>query len=88
MKRKRYRELVEIERRKKMKEYISYGKKVGLTVIDHEDIKAVEFKYGDCTVWYDIDRVRNSFKRKDIEEIMKELVLKSWMALDTIYAFN
>ena len=67
-----------------MKGYIAYGKKVGLTVVEHSDISAVEFGYCDCKVWHDLDMVVNSFRKKDIDDIKRELVLKTFLELDTL----
>ena len=67
-----------------MKGYVAYGQKVGLTVVEHRDIKAVEFGYCDCKVWHDLDMVVNSVRRKDIDDIKKELVVKSFLELDAI----
>ena len=59
-----------------MKGYIAYGKKVGLTVVEHSDISAVEFGYCDCKVWHDLDMVVNSFRKKDIDDIKNMLTLE------------
>lgn len=67
-----------------MKRYIAYGQKVGLTVVEHRDISAVEFGYCDCKVWHDLDMVVNSFGRKDIDDIKKELVVKTFLELDAL----
>ena len=66
-----------------MKGYIAYGQKVGLTVVEHSDISAVEFGYCDCKVWHDLDMVVNSFRRKDIDDIKRELVVKTLLELDS-----
>lgn len=52
-----------------MKGYVAYGQKVGLTVVEHRDISAVEFCFGDCVVWHDLSIVINSFRKKDIDDI-------------------
>lgn len=67
-----------------MKGYIAYGKKVGLTVVEHSNISAVEFGFGDAKVWHDLDMVVNSFRRKDIDDIKRELVLKTFLKLDAL----
>ena len=67
-----------------MKGYVAYGQKVGLTVVEHSDISAVEFGFGDAKVWHDLDMVVNSFRRKDIDDIKMSLVLKSFLELDTL----
>ena len=59
-----------------MKRYIAYGQKVGLTVVEHSDISAVEFGYCDCKVWHDLDMVVNSFRKKDIDDIKAMLALE------------
>ena len=66
-----------------MKGYVDYGQKVGLTVVEHSDISAVEFGFGDAKVWHDLDMVVNSFRRKDIDDIKRGLVLKSFLELDS-----
>lgn len=67
-----------------MKGYVAYGQKVGLTVVEHSDISAVEFGFGDAKVWHDLDMVVNSFRRKDIDDIKASLVLKSFLELDAL----
>ena len=67
-----------------MKGYVAYGQKVGLTVVEHSDISAVEFGFGDAKVWHDLDMVMNSFRRKDIDDIKASLVLKTFLELDTL----
>ena len=67
-----------------MKGYVAYGQKVGLTVVEHSDISAVEFGFGDAKVWHDLDMVVNSFRRKDIDDIKRELVVKTFLKLDTL----
>lgn len=67
-----------------MKGYVAYGQKVGLTVVEHRDISAVEFGYCDCKVWHDLDMVVNSFGRKDIDDIKKELIVKTLLELNTL----
>ena len=67
-----------------MKGYVAYGQKVGLTVVEHSDISAVEFGFGDAKVWHDLDMVVNSFRRKDIDDIKRELVVKSFLELDAL----
>ena len=67
-----------------MKGYVAYGQKVGLTVIEHSDISAVEFGFGDAKVWHDLDIVMNSFRRKDIDDIKRDLVVKSFLELDAL----
>ena len=67
-----------------MKGYVAYGKKVGLTVVEHSDISAVEFGFGDAKVWHDLDIVVNSFRRKDIDDIKKELVVKTFLELGAL----
>ena len=62
-----------------MKGYVAYGQKVGLTVVEHSDISAVEFGFGDAKVWHDLDMVVNSFRRKDIDDIKASLVVKSFL---------
>lgn len=67
-----------------MKGYVAYGQKVGLTVVEHSDISAVEFGFGDAKVWHDLDMVVNSFRRKDIDDIKASLVVKTFLELDTL----
>lgn len=67
-----------------MKRYVAYGQKVGLTVVEHSDISAVEFGFGDAKVWHDLDIVVNSFRRKDIDDIKRDLVVKSFLKLDAL----
>ena len=67
-----------------MKGYVAYGQKVGLTVVEHSDISAVECGFGDAKVWHDLDMVVNSFRRKDIDDIKASLVLKSFLELDAL----
>lgn len=67
-----------------MKGYVAYGQKVGLMVVEHSDISAVEFGFGDAKVWHDLDMVVNSFGRKDIDDIKRDLVLKSFLELDAL----
>ena len=67
-----------------MKGYVAYGQKVGLTVVEHSDISAVEFGFGDAKVWHDLNMVVNSFRRKDIDDIKASLVLKSFLELDAL----
>ena len=59
-----------------MKGYVAYGQKVGLKVVEHRDISAVEFGFGDCVVWHDLSIVANSFRKKDIDDIKAMLTLK------------
>ena len=67
-----------------MKGYVTYGQKVGLTVVEHSDISAIEFGFGDAKVWHDLDMVVNSFRKKDIDDIKRELVVKTFLELDTL----
>ena len=67
-----------------MKGYVAYGQKVGLTVVEHSDISAVEFGFGDAKVWHDLNMVVNSFRRKDIDDIKASLVVKTFLELDTL----
>ena len=67
-----------------MKGYIAYGQKVGLTVVEHSDISAVEFGFGDAKVWHDLNMVVNSFRKKDIDDIKASLVVKTFLELDTL----
>ena len=67
-----------------MKGYVAYGQKVGLTVVEHSDISADENGYSECKERHELEMDINSFRKKDIDDIKRELVLKTFLELDTL----
>lgn len=56
-----------------MKNVINYTRTMGIETKEHKSMCAVEFRKNDKSVWYDMYQVKNSFTKKNLQEIAEML---------------